>query len=73
MESMAYLALAQHVKVYDKDGNRISLYNAYQVSDNEDEFGMKDAKYGKTLELKGTFFKHKGDIDKHNMITSIVK
>ena len=73
MESMAYLALAQHVKVYDEDGNRISLYNAYQVSDNEDEFGMKDAKYGKTLELKGTFFKHKGDIDKHNMITSIVE
>ena len=72
MSSMAYLALANHIKIYDEDGNKISLYNAYHVTDIQDNQGNSSSKYGKTLELKGTFYKSKEDITKHRIVRGII-
>lgn len=72
MSSMSYLALANKVKLYDSNGNRISLFNAYKVVDVEDESGNADPKYGKTIKLEGTFFKSKEGIKEYNLIQSII-
>lgn len=72
MSSMSYLALANKIKLYDSNGNKISLFNAYKVVDVEDESGNVDPKYGKTLKLEGTFFKSKEDIKEYNLIQSII-
>lgn len=72
MSSMSYLALANKIKLYDSNGNRISLFNAYKVVDVEDESGNTDPKYGKTLKLEGTFFKSKEGIKEYNLIQSII-
>lgn len=72
MSSMSYLALANKIKLYDSNGNRISLFNAYKVVDVEDESGNADPKYGKTLKLEGTFFKSKEGIKEYNLIQSII-
>lgn len=69
MQSMAYLAIAQRTKLYDENGNPISLWEAYKVVDNKDTY---DRKGGKTLELNGTFFKHKGAKKEYDMIKSIL-
>lgn len=69
MQSMAYLAIAQRIKLYDGNGNPISLWEAYKVVDNKDTY---DRKGGKTLELNGTFFKHKGAKKEYDMIKSIL-
>ena len=72
MSSMSYLALANKIKLYDSNGNKISLFNAYKVVDVEDESGNVDPKYGKTLKLEGTFFKSKEGIKEYNLIQSII-
>ena len=72
MSSMSYLALANKIKLYDSNGNKISLFNAYKVVDVEDESGNADTKYGKTLKLEGTFFKSKEGIKEYNLIQSII-
>ena len=69
MQSMAYLAIAQRTMLYDENGNSISLWQAYKVVDNKDTYGRKG---GKTLELGGTFFKHKGAKREYDMINSIL-
>lgn len=69
MQSMSYLALAQKIKVYDERGNRVSLFNAYSVVDNEDASGNKG---GKTLEMRGTFFKTKEGKAEYDIIQSII-
>ena len=73
MSSISYLALASKIKLYDSDGNRISLYNAYKVVDREDNEGNTNSKYGKTLKLNGTFFKNKDDIEDYYTMQSIIK
>ena len=72
MSSMSYLALANKIKLYDSNGNRISLFNAYKVGDVEDESGNADRKYGKTLKLEGRFYKSKEGIKEYNLIQSII-
>lgn len=72
MSSMSYLALANKTKLYDTNGNRITLFNAYKVVDIEDSNGKSDPKYGKTLKLEGTFFKNKEDIKDYNLMQSII-
>lgn len=72
MTSMSYLALANKIKLYDENGNKISLFNAYKVVDIEDESGNIDPRYGKTLKLEGTFFKSKEGIKEYNLIQSII-
>lgn len=72
MSSMAYLALANKIKLYDSDGNKISLFNAYKVVDITDIDGKSSSKYGKTLRLDGTFFKDRKSIKEYNMAQSII-
>lgn len=72
MSSIAYLALANKIKLYDTNGNKITLFNAYKVVDIEDNNSSSNSNYGKTLKLEGTFFKNKDDIKEYNIIQSIV-
>lgn len=69
MQSMSYLALANKIKVYDERGNKVSLFNAYSVVDNTDLSGNTG---GKTLEMKGTFFKTREGKAEYDMIHSII-
>ena len=69
MQSISYLASAYKTKVYDESGRRISLWEAYQVVDNEDTQGNKG---GKTLALNGTFYKNKEGAKEYRLITSIL-
>lgn len=69
MQSISYLALANKIRVYDSNGNPISLFKAYKVVDNVDINGNKG---GKTLELQGTFFKSKEGKAQYDLIQSII-
>lgn len=69
MQSISYLASAYKTKVYDENGNKISLWKAYHVIDNKDTY---DNGGGKTLALEGTFYKDKHGIEEHKLIESIL-
>lgn len=69
MQSIAYLALAQKIKVFDESGNRVSLFNAYSLVDNVDDKGNVA---GKTLEMQGNFFKSKDGVKEYKLIQSIL-
>lgn len=69
MASMSYLTLANATKLYDLEGRRISLFNAYEVVPIEDAEGNPTKR--NTLQLKGTFLKRREDIDTYNMLKSI--
>jgi hypothetical protein len=69
MSSIAYLALAGKTMLYDENGDKISLFNAYKVVDNVDSYGRKG---GKTLSLEGTFFKSKDGKAEYDMANSII-
>lgn len=69
MQSIAYLASAYKTKVYDENGRKISLWEAYHVVDNKDINGNKG---GKSLALEGTFYKDKHGIEEHKLIQSIL-
>lgn len=68
MSSMSYLALASKIKLYDKHGTRISLYDAYKEVDNEDVYGNKA---GKTLALDEVYFKTDEGRQTYDIINSI--
>lgn len=70
MQTMSYLAMAHRIKVYDEDGNKIRLWDAYQVKDNTDDKGNTS---GKTLKLDGIFFKSRAGVEEYKMITSILE
>lgn len=69
MQSMSYLALGNHIKLWDEDGNEISLLDAYSIVDNKDENGIVA---GKTLIMDGTFYKSADGKDTYDMIQSIL-
>ena len=69
MQSISYLAVASKIKLYDENGLQVPMYNAYHVVDNVDSYGRKK---GKTIELKGTFFKGKESKTEYDMIQSIL-
>lgn len=69
MQSISYLAVASKIKLYDENGLQVPMYNAYHVVDNVDSYGRKK---GKTIELKGTFFKGKESKAEYDMIQSIL-
>lgn len=69
MQSISYLALASKIKLYDEKGNRMSLFEAYKVKDNEDVYGNKG---GKTLVLEDKLFKTKDDIKQYKLVSSIL-
>ena len=69
MQSMSYLALGNHIKLWDENGNKVSLLDAYSIIDNKDEDGIVA---GKTLSMKGTFYKTANGKDTYDMIQSIL-
>lgn len=70
MQSMSYLALANSIKVYDVDGNKVSLYDAYSAKQLEDETGktFKD----RTLALNGIYLKDAESVEKYHMLEDIL-
>jgi hypothetical protein len=80
MQSMSYLALANHTKVYDENGEERRLWDAYSVVDITDEDGNtgtrdkkgKLKKYGKKLELNGTYITKKSDVSKYKMLKTLI-
>lgn len=70
MQSMSYLALANSIKVYDVNGNEVSLYDAYSVEHLEDEAGktFKD----RTLALNGIYLKDAESVEKYHMLEDIL-
>ena len=70
MQSMSYLALANSIKVYDVDGNEVSLYDAYSAEQLEDETGktFKD----RTLALNGIYLKDAESVEKYHMLEGIL-
>lgn len=69
MQLISYLALAHGIKLWDENGNKISLYNSYEVIDNEDEVGNKG---GKTFRQKGIMFKSPRGKETYDLIQSII-
>lgn len=70
MQSMSYLALGNHIKVYDENGKESSLMDAYEVVDNTDDNDKNKA--GKTIHLKTTYFKEKDGKQKFDFIQDII-
>lgn len=64
MQSISYIAMLRKIKVYDENGSRKSLFNAYSVIKSN---GVK------TLELPGIFFKTKDGKKEYDIIQSIIK
>lgn len=69
MQTIPYIALGNKIKLYDERGNKISLFNAYSVVDNEDTYGRKG---GKTLQMTEKFFKTKKGKEEYDRIHSII-
>lgn len=69
MSTISYLALANKTMVYDEYGTKISLYEAYEMVDNTDAKGNKA---GKTLALRGTYFKSADSRGEYYIIKSII-
>jgi hypothetical protein len=67
---MSYLALANHIKLYNSDGKLVSLYDAYTTELLSDSEG--NTLEGKRLALKDTYFKDKESIDKYNDLNAIL-
>ena len=68
MQTMTFLSAAMATKLYDKDGNETSLYDAFE------EVSTKDAKGNvilKTLQLKKDYVLKKEDVTIINMISDI--
>lgn len=67
---MSYLALANSIKVYDVNGNKVSLYDAYSVEHLENETGetFKD----RTLTLNGIYLKDAESVEKYHMLEDIL-
>lgn len=72
MQTMSYLALANGTKLYDNNGNKISLFNAYKVVDNTDENGNYKEEYGKTLKIPEVLFKNQDSKETYDLINSII-
>ena len=67
MQSIPYIGLAMHTKIYDEDGNETTLWDAFQVDT------IEDTKKGKRLTLGDKkFFKDASDIPQYQMISDIV-
>lgn len=68
MQTIAYLATANNIKLRDINGKPISLYNAYQVVDVDPD----NPKAGKKLELKEGITKANIDTKEQDMLGSIL-
>ena len=70
MQSIPYLAMANHIKLYTEDGEEVSLLDAYKVVDNVDENGVKK---GKTLTMEGTYYKTREAQDEMALIEATME
>lgn len=68
MQTISYLATLIDTKVYDKNGNAISLYDAYKRVENKDTYGNTN---GYTLELDKQYYVSRNSVDIINKINAI--
>lgn len=68
MQTMSYLATLIDTKVYDEDGNAVSLYDAYKRVENKDTYGNVN---GYTLKLDKQYYISYNSIDIINKINNI--
>lgn len=86
MQTVPYYAMGIHTKVYDENGNKIRLRDAYKIVDGEEVFAyeiqgdkvVEDpnhvlGKTSKKIVLKDKIFRTPGDIVKYNTIQNILK
>ena len=79
MQTIPYLAMGMHTKVYDKNGNQIRLIDAYDVVDGQEVFAVEkedgDEPLGKTpkkIQLKDEIFRSPEDIIRYNKVVSML-
>ena len=69
MQTISYLAIMNGTFVYDSNGNRISLWDAYTTEDVD----PNNSKLGKKLSIKdGVVFKDKDSIPTYHLINNII-
>lgn len=73
MQNIPYLALANSIKLWDKNNNELTLMDWYEKVDNED--ALTGYKKGKTLKIKDDkiFFKSKDGKNTYDMISNIIR
>ena len=73
MQSISYLSLANHIKVYDSSGKEMTLFEAYGRKGLEDAKGKEDKELGLTYGIKDVTFKNKEDIDNYYQLKGIIE
>lgn len=73
MQSISYLSLANHIKVYDSSGKEMTLFEAYSRKGLDDAKGSENKELGLTYGIKDITFKNKDDIDKYYMLKNIIE
>lgn len=77
MQTIPYYAMGYHTKVYDHDGNKMSLIDAYEIVDGKDIKNIEgDEVLGqnhKKLRLKGQIFKNAEDIDAYDTVQKMLE
>lgn len=85
MQTIPYYAMGIRQKVYDHEGNQMSLMDAYDVVDGDEVFAV-DKQYNqdhsddevlgrthKRIKLKDGIFRSVEDIDKYDTVTGLIK
>lgn len=79
MQTIPYLAMGEHTKVYDRDGNKMSLLDAYEIVDGQEVFAIErelgDEPLGKSpkkIKLKDEIFRSTEDILNYNKVVSML-
>jgi len=81
MQTIPYYAMGIRTKVYDHEGNRMRLIDAYEIVDGEEVFAVEreDGERGRTLgrtpkklKLKDGIFKTPADIDKFDTVQGLL-
>ena len=80
MQTIPYYAMGIHEKVYDRNGNRINLIDAYEIVDGEEVYAIDDidnkgeilGRTPKKLKLKDGIFRSVEDIDKYDTVQSML-
>lgn len=79
MQTIPYYAMGIHEKVYDREGNRMNLIDAYEIVDGKEVFAIDDdgsgdvlGKTPKKLRLKEGIFRSAADIDKYETTLGMI-
>lgn len=78
MQTIPYYAMGIHEKVYDRDGNKMNLVDAYEIVDGDDVYAIDDptevlGQTPKKLKLKDGIFRNPADIDKYETVQSMLE